>query len=259
MAGDWIKIEHVTPDKPEVWQLAEILEIDPDCVIGKLVRLWAWADQQTYDGCTYLPDGLVDHVTRFQGFGQALRKVFWLSDEGIPHFDRHNGQSAKKRCLAERRKQRERSRDRHADVTEMSRTERDGNVTRDRDREEKNLRSNSEVKPTRDVSCFSETAVERCRKANRTLRAEKRPDRQLLARAAILADEVFTEDWFQQSIGGVTESKTERRFAKLTTCLRERAEAMFGTTDYDDIAKRISVPKKFYAAVWPNNGNADQS
>lgn len=40
----------ITPDKPEVFQLSEILNLDPDAVLGKLVRLWAWADQQTIDG-----------------------------------------------------------------------------------------------------------------------------------------------------------------------------------------------------------------
>ncbi len=50
MASSWIKIEVITPDKPEIYQIAEMLDTDPDAVMGKLVRLWAWADQQTIDG-----------------------------------------------------------------------------------------------------------------------------------------------------------------------------------------------------------------
>ncbi|MEY2727076.1 MAG: hypothetical protein RLZZ458_2943, partial [Planctomycetota bacterium] len=50
MAGDWIKIQHVTPDKPEVWQIAEITGLEADAVVGKLLRIWIWADQQTVDG-----------------------------------------------------------------------------------------------------------------------------------------------------------------------------------------------------------------
>lgn len=50
MASSWIKVEVITPDKPEIFQIAEILGIDPDAVLGKLVRIWAWADQQTIDG-----------------------------------------------------------------------------------------------------------------------------------------------------------------------------------------------------------------
>ena len=41
MAGDWIKIEENTPDKPEVHKMASILGIDPDAVVGKLVRVWS--------------------------------------------------------------------------------------------------------------------------------------------------------------------------------------------------------------------------
>ncbi|HEN3655088.1 TPA: hypothetical protein U5E37_003057 [Yersinia enterocolitica] len=50
MASSWIKVEVITPDKPEIFQLAEILNVDPDTVLGKLIRVWVWADQQTIDG-----------------------------------------------------------------------------------------------------------------------------------------------------------------------------------------------------------------
>ncbi|HDV0969774.1 TPA: hypothetical protein RHZ68_000076 [Escherichia coli] len=41
MASSWIKVEVITPDKPEIFQIAEILGIDPDAVLGKLVRIIA--------------------------------------------------------------------------------------------------------------------------------------------------------------------------------------------------------------------------
>jgi len=41
----WIKLEHATPDKPEIWEMAGILGIDPDAVLGKVLRAWIWADQ----------------------------------------------------------------------------------------------------------------------------------------------------------------------------------------------------------------------
>jgi DNA replication protein DnaT len=40
MAGDWIKILAATPDKPEVFALAQRLGIDADAALGKLVRVW---------------------------------------------------------------------------------------------------------------------------------------------------------------------------------------------------------------------------
>ncbi|STJ11641.1 Uncharacterised protein [Escherichia coli] len=50
MASNWIKLEVITPDKPEIFRLAEILNIDPDAALGKVIRFWAWADQQMIDG-----------------------------------------------------------------------------------------------------------------------------------------------------------------------------------------------------------------
>ena len=50
MASNWIKVEVITPDKPEIFKLAEILNIDPDAALGKAIRFWVWADQQTIDG-----------------------------------------------------------------------------------------------------------------------------------------------------------------------------------------------------------------
>ena len=50
MAGDWIKFELTTMDKPEVCQIADVAGIDPDAVVGKLMRVWGWFDQQTEDG-----------------------------------------------------------------------------------------------------------------------------------------------------------------------------------------------------------------
>ncbi|TMW21102.1 DUF1627 domain-containing protein [Escherichia coli] len=52
MASNWIKLEVITPDKPEIFRLAEILNIDPDAALGKVIRFWAWADQQMIDGTT---------------------------------------------------------------------------------------------------------------------------------------------------------------------------------------------------------------
>jgi hypothetical protein len=108
MASSWIKIEVITPDKPEVFQLAEILDIDPDAALGKLVRLWAWADQQTIDGnakcnAASVTKNAVDRITFIRGFADALIRVGWLAVEGetliFPNFERHNGNSSKKRAL----------------------------------------------------------------------------------------------------------------------------------------------------------------
>lgn len=103
MAGDWIKIEHVLPDKPEVVQMSNILGVDQDLVVGKLVRLWVWADQQSVDGTEITVDTeFIDRLARMPGFSNAMELVGWLDGKGgtitLPNFERHNGVTAKERA-----------------------------------------------------------------------------------------------------------------------------------------------------------------
>lgn len=108
MAGDWIKLEVTTPDKPEVFLMAEMLKIDPDEVVGKLVRVWSWADQHLIDGnAVSVTQMLLDKKAGVTGFASAMMEVNWLvkTDNGVEfvNFDRHNGKSSKKRALTNRR------------------------------------------------------------------------------------------------------------------------------------------------------------
>lgn len=108
MAGDWIKVEHTTPDKPEVVKLADMLGIDQDAVVGKLLRLWIWADQQSVSGnAITVTNSFLDRLVFCPGFAVGLVKVGWLNGRNgllsIPNFDRHNGQTAKNRANTNRR------------------------------------------------------------------------------------------------------------------------------------------------------------
>ncbi len=108
MAGDWIKIEHALPDKPEVDMIATELGIDHDAVVGKLLRFWMWADTNSENGCALsVTNVLIDRITFATGFAKALLTVGWLTgDEGsyqIPNFDYHNGQTAKLRGSSAKR------------------------------------------------------------------------------------------------------------------------------------------------------------
>lgn len=109
----WIKVEDTTPDKPEVIGIADILGIDQDAAFGKLVRIWIWADQQTYNGNAggngvSVTRAFLDRCACVTGFANAMVKVGWLllNDDGsliFPNFDRHNGETAKQRALASKR------------------------------------------------------------------------------------------------------------------------------------------------------------
>ncbi len=108
MAGDWIKIEHATPDKPEVFRMAMDLGITPEQVSGCLLRVWVWADIQTLNGNGVCVTGVtLDRIGCYEGLSQAMKKVGWLvgdeSNYSFPNFDRHNGETAKTRALTAKR------------------------------------------------------------------------------------------------------------------------------------------------------------
>jgi hypothetical protein len=114
MAGDWIKVQTCTPDKPEVHQMAEMLKIEPDAIVGKLIRIWAWADMHTIDGnAANVTRSLLDRITGVTGFTDALSSVGWLESiaNGVhfTNFDRHNGDTAKTRALTGKRVAKSRS------------------------------------------------------------------------------------------------------------------------------------------------------
>lgn len=108
MAGDWIKFELTTLDKPEVCQIADLANIDPDAVVGKLMRVWGWFDQQTEKGnAPSVSKKLLDRLVGVTGFCEHMKSVSWMIEaEGVislPHFDRHNGKTAKNRLLTAKR------------------------------------------------------------------------------------------------------------------------------------------------------------
>lgn len=122
MAGDWLKMRHDLADDPAVIRLSEAAGIDEDAVIGKLFRLWSWADRHTVDGqAEGVGLGWVDRLTRCPGFASALVRVGWLVEihEGLsfPRFDRHCSDTAKARALGAERTKRWRD---GASVTEPS-------------------------------------------------------------------------------------------------------------------------------------------
>ena len=116
MAGDWIKLQKDTPDKPEVLAIAARINLDPDAVVGKLVRIWSWFDTHTVDGnalsVTY---ALLDRLAGITGFAEQMAFVGWLNQDGhilsLPNFEYHNGETAKKRALAKNRQEKHRGND----------------------------------------------------------------------------------------------------------------------------------------------------
>jgi hypothetical protein len=137
MAGDWIKIEHVTPDKPEIHRIASILGISAEAVFGHLVRLWVWADQQSLDGRQIVAKcDTINCICRCAKIANAMQEVGWLVTEGeyvtFPNFDRHNTETAKNRAVKSKQKKKERKKS----VAKMSPKKGDKTATREEKRRE---------------------------------------------------------------------------------------------------------------------------
>lgn len=125
MAGDWLKIEHETPDKPEVLRIAALLGITlGDAFLG-CFKAWRWCDAQSYErNAPGVTPALLDSVIGRDGFALAMQTVGWLTvtPEGIlfPNAERHMTQTAKTRALNARRVRRHRSKGVTASVTDVT-------------------------------------------------------------------------------------------------------------------------------------------
>jgi hypothetical protein len=140
MAGDWIKMRVSIAYDPAVIGMAEKLGHTEFSVVGMLHHIWSWADTQSRDGhADGVTEKWIDRYVQCDGFSKAMQSVGWLivSESGVefPRFDRHNGETAKTRALANNRQKKKR-----ANVTEndtvLSRNHRDQSVTREEKRRE---------------------------------------------------------------------------------------------------------------------------
>jgi len=110
MAQPWMKIELPTPDKMEVFQMSELLNIDPDCVVGKLTRIWGWFNEHSTDGVEpFSVLKILNNLVRNDYFCSAMVEVGWLTINKktirIPNFERHNSKGSKQRAMAARRQE----------------------------------------------------------------------------------------------------------------------------------------------------------
>ena len=134
MAGEWIKVELHLPEKPEVLQIATLTKMDPDLVVGKLLKIWGWASRNCNgDGVTHIAAlAHLNALASHEGFAESMVEAGWLrvKDAKITfvNFDRHCSQTAKERALGTRRVNKHRC---NADVTEEKRSQRYKSVTRE--------------------------------------------------------------------------------------------------------------------------------
>lgn len=111
MAGEWIKFEVATLDKPEVYRMADTLGVPVGVVGWACLRFWAYAQAHSTSGKILGANlSLIDSISTLPGLGKALVDQGWLIDNGtyllIPRWDRLNGKGAKTRALAAQRSSR---------------------------------------------------------------------------------------------------------------------------------------------------------
>ena len=109
MAGDWIKMRTNLDTDPAVVRISSGLKTDRFSVVGRLHRIWSWANEHLTDGQDVPVDSaFLDSLVEAPGFADQLRSVGWLSGRdgslSFPSFLKHNGSSAKQRALDSHRK-----------------------------------------------------------------------------------------------------------------------------------------------------------
>lgn len=108
MAGDWIPMRIELADDPAVISVAAATGIDEFGVVGRLHRLWGWANRHLTDGnARSVTENWVDRFVSCPRFARALAEAGWLRirDQSVefPKFEKWNSQGAKKRALTAKR------------------------------------------------------------------------------------------------------------------------------------------------------------
>ena len=130
MRRPWIKVEVSTPDKPEICAIASRLRLDEDAVVGKLIRLWSWAElNRVNPNDLSVTKEFLDKLVSKKGFSEAMILSGWLGMDGerlfFPKFGKHNGEDSKVRGLTAKRVEKHRK---------IKASKNDQNVTKKADR-----------------------------------------------------------------------------------------------------------------------------
>ncbi len=112
MAGDWIPMRIGIETDPAVLMISSATNLDHFGVVGRLQKIWGWANENLTDGYARGATGValaasLDLLVGVTGFCSAMAAAGWLEIEptGIrfPKFGTWNSQTAKQRALARKR------------------------------------------------------------------------------------------------------------------------------------------------------------
>ncbi len=118
--ANWIKVLNTLPRSRAVFALARALKCKRHAALGLAVEWLCWLDENSSDGETGMLDAEISDMLGWQGAAEALSSIGWVSHDEQGYvlavdFEDHNGESAKKRALDAKRKERERGRKCHDD------------------------------------------------------------------------------------------------------------------------------------------------
>lgn len=119
MAG-WLKVRKDLREDDRTQAIAHRLAADPDLVVGKLIRVWTWADAHAARSADVTPElryasAVVHHLepawldtfAGLPGIGEAMLMVDWLRTHGtslvFPNFGEHNWPDGRDRAGAQAR------------------------------------------------------------------------------------------------------------------------------------------------------------
>lgn len=99
----WIKVQVTLPESPKIFRLARLLGVGRMEALGYAVRWFCWLDTYCANGSTELTEGDVDALIGKSGITRAFCELEWAAVDAagyvlVMDFDKHNGESSKKRA-----------------------------------------------------------------------------------------------------------------------------------------------------------------
>lgn len=101
--ANWIKVQVTLPESPKIFRLARLLGVCRMEALGYAVRWFCWLDTHCANGSTELTEGDVDALIGKSGITRAFCELEWAAVDAdgfvrVMDFDKHNGESSKKRA-----------------------------------------------------------------------------------------------------------------------------------------------------------------
>lgn len=197
MAGDWLKMTHALPEKPEVLAIAGRTGMNRYEVVGRLFILWRWFDNNTVDGNAVGVTSVTLNECLF-GYGgdtnfvAAVVAARWLVEDAdgvsVVKFDEHTSESAKQRAQTAKRvaKSKKNAKGNAEDGEKVTHGALPGALPKEEKRREekilKELAPQQAAKPTKRATRLPD---------------DWRPDREYWE-AAQLINKDLTQEWFVQ-------------------------------------------------------------